>query len=37
VNVPVIQTTNSSGFIGGIEGGDRYQFGKPKSIRSRPT
>ena len=28
VNVPVIQTTNSSGFIGGIEGGDRYQFGK---------
>src|SRR6516162_4406649 len=28
VNVPVIQTTDSSGFIGGIEGGDRYQFGK---------
>ena len=28
VNVPVIQTTTSSGFIGGIEGGDRYQFGK---------
>jgi len=24
----VIQTVNSSGFIGGIEGGDRYQFGK---------
>jgi hypothetical protein len=23
-----IQTTTSSGFIGGIEGGDRYQFGK---------
>jgi opacity protein-like surface antigen len=28
VGVPVIQTTNSSGFIGGVEGGDRYQFGK---------
>jgi outer membrane immunogenic protein len=28
INVPVIQTTTSSGFIGGIEGGDRYQFGK---------
>ena len=28
VNVPVIQTVKSSGFIGGIEGGDRYQFGK---------
>jgi outer membrane immunogenic protein len=27
-NVPVIQTTDRSGFIGGIEGGDRYQFGK---------
>jgi outer membrane immunogenic protein len=26
--VPVIQTTDNSGFIGGIEGGDRYQFGK---------
>jgi outer membrane immunogenic protein len=26
--VPVIQTTTSSGFIGGVEGGDRYQFGK---------
>ena len=28
VGVPVIQTTDNSGFIGGIEGGDRYQFGK---------
>jgi outer membrane immunogenic protein len=28
INVPVIQTTTGSGFIGGIEGGDRYQFGK---------
>jgi outer membrane immunogenic protein len=28
INVPVVQTTNSSSFIGGIEGGDRYQFGK---------
>ena len=28
INVPVIQTTDASGFIGGIEGGDRYQFGK---------
>jgi outer membrane immunogenic protein len=28
LNVPVVQTTDSSGFIGGIEGGDRYQFGK---------
>jgi outer membrane immunogenic protein len=28
VNAPVIQTTTSSSFIGGIEGGDRYQFGK---------
>jgi outer membrane immunogenic protein len=27
-NVPVVQTTTSSGFIGGVEGGDRYQFGK---------
>jgi hypothetical protein len=24
----VVQTTTNSGFIGGIEGGDRYQFGK---------
>jgi outer membrane immunogenic protein len=28
VNFPVVQTTTGSGFIGGIEGGDRYQFGK---------
>jgi outer membrane immunogenic protein len=28
INVPVVQTTTNSGFIGGIEGGDRYQFGK---------
>jgi outer membrane immunogenic protein len=28
LNVPVIQTTDSSGFIGGIEGGSRYQMGK---------
>ena len=28
MNAPVIQTTDSSGFIGGVEGGDRYQFGK---------
>jgi outer membrane immunogenic protein len=28
VNAPVIQTTTGSSFIGGIEGGDRYQFGK---------
>jgi len=28
LNVPAIQTTDSSGFIGGIEGGSRYQFGK---------
>jgi outer membrane immunogenic protein len=28
VNAPVIQTTTSSSFIGGVEGGDRYQFGK---------
>jgi outer membrane immunogenic protein len=28
VNVPVIQTTTSSSFIGGVEGGDRYQLGK---------
>ena len=28
VNFPVVQTTTGSGFIGGVEGGDRYQFGK---------
>jgi outer membrane immunogenic protein len=28
LNVPVIQTTDASGFIGGIEGGGRYQMGK---------
>jgi outer membrane immunogenic protein len=28
IGVPVIQTTDSSGFIGGVEGGSRYQFGK---------
>src|SRR6516162_4343508 len=28
LGVPVVQTTDSSSFIGGIEGGDRYQFGK---------
>jgi outer membrane immunogenic protein len=28
LGVPVIQTTNSNGFIGGIEGGSNYQFGK---------
>jgi outer membrane immunogenic protein len=28
VSAPVIQTTTSSSFIGGVEGGDRYQFGK---------
>jgi outer membrane immunogenic protein len=28
LGVPVIQTNNPSGFIGGIEGGSRYQFGK---------
>jgi outer membrane immunogenic protein len=28
VSVPVTQTTNSSGFIGGVEGGMRYQLGK---------
>jgi outer membrane immunogenic protein len=27
LGVPVIQTTNSNGFIGGIEGGSNYQFG----------
>jgi outer membrane immunogenic protein len=26
IGVPVVQTTNTSGFIGGIEGGSRYQF-----------
>ena len=28
LGVPVIQSTNPSAFIGGIEGGSRYQFGK---------
>src|SRR6516165_8095866 len=28
LGVPVVQTTDSSSFIGGVEGGDRYQFGK---------
>jgi outer membrane immunogenic protein len=28
LGVPVIQTTNGNGFIGGIEGGSNYQFGK---------
>jgi outer membrane immunogenic protein len=28
VNAPVIQTTSGSSFIGGIQGGDRYQIGK---------
>jgi outer membrane immunogenic protein len=28
INAPVIQRTDSSSFIGGVEGGDRYQFGK---------
>jgi outer membrane immunogenic protein len=28
IGFPVVQTTTGSGFIGGIEGGDRYQFGK---------
>jgi outer membrane immunogenic protein len=28
VGTPVIQTTNSSGFIGGLEGGSNYQLGK---------
>ena len=27
VGVPAIQTTDSSGFIGGVEGGSNYQFG----------
>jgi hypothetical protein len=26
--LPAVQTTSSSAFIGGVEGGDRYQFGK---------
>jgi opacity protein-like surface antigen len=46
INVPVIQTTTGSAFIGGIEGGDRYQFGKlvvgweadmTSTARARPT
>jgi outer membrane immunogenic protein len=28
VNAPVVQRTTGSSFIGGVEGGDRYQFGK---------
>jgi outer membrane immunogenic protein len=28
IGVPVIQTVNPSGFIGGVEGGSRYQFSK---------
>jgi outer membrane immunogenic protein len=28
VDVPVVQTTTGGAFIGGIEAGDRYQFGK---------
>jgi outer membrane immunogenic protein len=28
LGVPVIQTTNGNGFIGGIEGGSNYQIGK---------
>jgi outer membrane immunogenic protein len=28
INFPAVQTTTGSAFIGGIEGGDRYQFGK---------
>jgi outer membrane immunogenic protein len=28
VNAPVVQRTTGSSFIGGIEGGDRYQIGK---------
>jgi outer membrane immunogenic protein len=28
LGAPVIQTTRNSSFIGGVEGGDRYQFGK---------
>jgi hypothetical protein len=28
LGAPAVQTTSSSGFIGGVEGGDRYQFGK---------
>jgi outer membrane immunogenic protein len=28
LNAPAVQTTSGSSFIGGIEGGDRYQIGK---------
>jgi len=28
IGVPVVQTTNSSGFLGGIQGGVNYQIGK---------
>ncbi len=28
LNAPAVQTINGSSFIGGIEGGERYQFGK---------
>ena len=28
LGAPPVQTTSRSSFIGGIEGGDRYQFGK---------
>jgi outer membrane immunogenic protein len=28
LGVPAVQTVNTSGFIGGVEGGSRYQFGK---------
>ena len=28
LGVPVVQSNSASGFIGGIEGGSRYQFGK---------
>ena len=28
LGAPPVQTTSGSSFIGGIEGGDRYQFGK---------
>jgi outer membrane immunogenic protein len=31
----VVTTTTGSGFIGGIEGGDRYQFGKLESLTAR--
>ena len=38
VNAPVIQTTTtSSSFIGGVEGGDRYQFGKFAHRQGRLT